>query len=349
MRSITDRLFFSLIGAMASCTVSANAVAAPPTKPVASTTAVAATAPKTTNAKALIKSGESKYLAGDYSGALSDFTSADTQKPSAETARYIGLCEDKLGHLAEAISAYQKFVAAPSPELAAQVDPIKARVAEIQATPGKLHVEANPASTLVAIDGSAATQTVPVDLNLPPGHHTLHFSAADHIAKDYELDIVFASSQKMSVTLEDAPVPVVVAPPPAPPPQAPIAPPPPPPPSGLSRQTVAIFAGGLAVVGAGLGAAFGIVALSNKSDFDKNPTYDSGNNAKDFAVYSDAAFGAAAVLAVTSVIFFVTDNNDTPATSPNPSAFKSPSVSPKFSAAPMMTPHGGGASAMVRF
>jgi hypothetical protein len=115
-----------------------------------------------------------------------------------------------------------------------------------------------------------------------------------------------------------------------------------PPHHGVSRKVVAVAAGGLAIVAAGIGTAFGVIALNDKNDFDKNPTFDKGNQANDFAVYCDTALGAAAVLGVTSIILFATDHDDAPVTSSSKNA-------PTFSAAPMMTPHGGGASALLRF
>ncbi len=338
---ITKPLFFGGIIALA-CAWPTSTFAAPPAAKPGDAQTVA---PKLKSPSALVKSGEAKYLAGDYAGALAEFTDADAQKPSPQTARYIGLCQDKLGHLSEAIAAYKRFLIAPSPDLAAQVDPIRARVSEILATPGKIHVETTPAGATVKVDETSTTSTGPADLTLAPGKHTLHVAAENHIAKDHDIDVSYASTQTVNVTLDDAPpppAPVVVAPPPPPtPPPQPALPPPPPRPHDLSRKLVAFTAGGLAIVAAGVGAAFGIVALSDKHDFDQNPTFDEGNQANDFAVYCDTALGAAAVLGVTSLILIATDHDDSPGATT--------SSAPKFTAAPMMTPHGGGASALLRF
>jgi tetratricopeptide (TPR) repeat protein len=339
MKRITKPLFFGRIIALA-CVCPTSAFAAPP--PAKSVDAQTV-APKMKAPQVLVKSGEAKYLAGDYSGALADFTDADAQKPSPQTARYVGLCQDKLGHLSEAIAAYKRFLIAPPADLAAQGDPIRARVSEILATPGKIHVETTPAGALVSVDGSSTTATGPTDLSIAPGKHTLHVTTENHVAKDHDIDVSYASTQTVNVALDDAPpppAPVVVAPPPPP---HPAAPPPPPPHHDLSRTFVAITAGGLAVVAAGIGTAFGVIALSDKNDFDKNPTFDKGNQANDFAVYCDTALGAAAVLGATSIILFLSDHDDASGTS------NATSNAPKFSAAPMMTPHGGGASALLRF
>jgi hypothetical protein len=335
MTRITKHLFFAGILAM-SCACPVSAFAAKPAE-------AQTPAPKSKAPQALVKSGEAKYLAGDYSGALADFSDADAQKPSPQAARYIGLCQDKLGRLSEAVAAYKRFLIAPSPELAPQVDPIRGRVSEILATPGKIHVDTTPAGATVKVDDATTISIGPADLTLAPGKHTLHVSAENHIAKDYDIDVSYASTQTVNVTLDDAPPPppVVVAPPPPTP--NPVAPSPlAPPHHGVSRKVVAVAAGGLAIVAAGIGTAFGVIALNDKNDFDKNPTFDKGNQANDFAVYCDTALGAAAVLGVTSIILFATDHDDAPVTSSSKNA-------PTFSAAPMMTPHGGGASALLRF
>jgi hypothetical protein len=115
------------------------------------------------------------------------------------------------------------------------------------------------------------------------------------------------------------------------------------PPGPVSRTTVAYVAGGIAIVGLGLGTAFGIAALDAKSTFDKSPTLDKGNQATDFAVYSDIAFGSAVILGVTSLVLFLTDS---------PDACPPPIVARgglSFSATPTVTAHGAGAGATIRF
>jgi len=136
-----------------------------------------------------------------------------------------------------------------------------------------------------------------------------------------------------------------------PPPPVPLMVAPPPPPSeGPSRKVVALYAGGFAVVAAGAGTVFGILALNNKSNFDKNPTHESADYGNEYAYLCDAAFAGAVLAGVTSVLLYL--HHDTPP-SPLPTS-STPAVAGKsaaftFTAAPIVTLHGAGAGAVLRF
>src|SRR6476660_8557378 len=60
--------------------------------------------------------GEKKFKAGDYAGALVDFQAADSIKQTPHAARYIGLCQDNLGHYQDAVAAYERFLANVPPK-----------------------------------------------------------------------------------------------------------------------------------------------------------------------------------------------------------------------------------------
>jgi len=111
---------------------------------------------------------------------------------------------------------------------------------------------------------------------------------------------------------------------------------------------------GLAIVALGFGTGFGIAALGNKSDFDKecpcppggrtSSTADAGENN---ALVADMMFGVAITLGVTSaVLFFTKDEDDKPkAARLVPAARSKVTITPM----PMVGPHSGGAGALVRF
>jgi len=110
-----------------------------------------------------------------------------------------------------------------------------------------------------------------------------------------------------------------------------------------SHRTVAFVFAGLAVVGVGVGTTFGILALNGKSDFERTPTVAGANTANQEAILADVAFGVAAIAAVTSVVLFVRDDGAGDASSPKPASPVS------FQFAPIVSPHGGGAGALLRF
>jgi hypothetical protein len=112
----------------------------------------------------------------------------------------------------------------------------------------------------------------------------------------------------------------------------------------------AYVAGGLAIVAAGVGTAFGVIALNDKSDFQRSPTFAKADQGNDFAAYADASFGAAVLLGATSIVLFLAtgDGPATPAAQPATVASRKTFT---FEASPVLFPHGkgGGAGAVLRF
>ncbi len=307
------------------------------------------------DAKKAYTDGEKKFKANDYANALADFLAADGVKQTPQAARYIGLCHDNLGHLQDAVVAYERFLADVPPKLAEQGDEIKRRVAAIKAIPGKVHVETTPPGATIALDGKVLPATTPTDVDAPPGRHTFKLSAENRVPQEKDLDVAFASKQDLRAELEEKP-----APPPPPPPPEPVAalpaPPPPPPVVEKSSSVVpALVTGGLAVVALGVGTVFGVMALSDKSDFDKSPTAAKADDGENHALIADMAFGVAVTLGVTSaVLFFSSGSSGASAQASKPVlAAKATSTlklkSKDFSFTPIVTPHGGGAGATLRF
>lgn len=296
--------------------------------------------------------GETKFKAGDYAGALVDFQAADSVKSTPQAARYIGLCHDNLGHFADAVTAYERFLANVPAKMATQGDEIRARVAAIKLLPGKVHVASDPAGAAVAVDGKLQPSVTPADVEVPPGHHTLHLTASGHDPADKDVDVTFASRQDVTVTLPASappPPPVVAVVP------APIAPPadaPPPPPSTQHSTVPAWITGGLAVAAAGVGTVFGILALNDKSKFDSGPTESLADDGENKALIADMAFGVAVTLGVTSAVLFLSHDDSPPpaaAASATPRAKRANADTFSITPAPIVTPHGAGAGALIRF
>ncbi len=333
-----------------------DATKKPTTSAASGTTATAK--PDINEAKKRYASGEKKFKAGDFAGALDDFSAADAIKSTPQSARYVGLTDDKLGKFSDAVTAYDKFLADVPPKMTKEADETRAREAEIKAMPGKLHVDATPAGAQVRVDSSNAAgkpaQAVPADLELAPGKYQVHVSADGYTAKDQDVDVTFASQQQLKIDLEPAPAP------PPPPPVVAVAPPPPTPapaqplPPEPRSKVPAYVTGGLAIVAAGVGTVFGILALGDKSDFDKNPTSSTADDGENHALIADMAFGVAITFGVTSAVLFLTKDE---ALQPPPAA--QTSLQKKIAAekahklkivpAPIVTPHSAGAGALIRF
>jgi hypothetical protein len=305
------------------------------------------------SAKKHYSDGEKKFNAGDYAGAVAEFQAANEVKGTPQAERYIGLAEDKLGHLQSAAEWYDKFLAHVPEKMASMGDEIRKREAEIKATPGKVRIESTPPGAAVTIDDKPQAAPTPTDVELAPGSHKVKFTAPGRLPSEKQIDVAFASTQTVTAALEGEPPP----PPPPPPPVAaaePPPPPPPPPPPQPRSLVPAYVTGGLAVVAAGVGAVFGVMALNDKSSFDKNPTTSTADNGDTHALISDMSFGVALTFGVTSAVLFLT-KDEPPATSQvsghtttaRADARKKSAVT--VQPVPVVGPHEGGAGLLLRF
>jgi len=311
----------------------------------------AATKPDLAAAKKHYGEGDKKYKAGDFAAALVEFKAATDIKSTPQAERYIGMTEDNLGHYAAAAEWYDRFLAHVPEKLASEGDEIKKRDAEIKALPGKVHIESVPAGANVTVDDKPQATPAPVDVELPPGSHTVKVAAQGRLPAEKQIDVGFASTQTVSVALDPAP-PAAPAPPPpvamAPPP--PLAPPPPPPPEPRSKVP-AYITGGLAIAAAGVGTVFGVLALNDHSNFEKTPTTQIADNGDTHSLISDMSFGVAITFGVTSAVLFLTkDEAPAPVTSKDTTTEKASKRSAMtITPTPMVGPHSGGAGFTMQF
>jgi PEGA domain len=319
-------------------------------------------------AKQHFDDGEAKFRARDYGGAEIDFRIANNIKATPQAERYIGRCLDELGRLQSAAEWYDKFLAHAPDKMAVLADKTRRRLLAIRATPGKVHVESNPVGAAVTIDGKREAEPAPLDVELSPGPHTIGLAAPGRTKLERVIDVAFASAQTVSADLEAEAAPPEAASEPvaaeatdeAPPPQAQPAEAEAGPVEAPSRIP-AYVTGGVAVVAAGVGAIFGVMALNDKATFDSTPSRQNADTRNVHALIADLALGSALALGITSVILFVTSRGPS---APADKTAKPPVVkggSPRKSdaangatvltltAAPMVGPHSGGAALVVRF
>jgi len=179
-------------------------------------------------------------------------------------------------------------------------------------------------------------------------------TAVGHLPGSKPVDVAFASTQTVSVELEPEPAPApatppVVAVPPAPTPAPVVAAPP-----EVHSLVPAIVTGGLAVAAAAVGTVFGIIALDNKSDFDKNPTTQTADDGDTHALIADMAFGVALTFGVTSAVLFLTKDESVTQTSSTHATTTAKAGTEKktavrFTPTPIVGPHTGGAGLLLRF
>jgi hypothetical protein len=322
-----------------------------PAKPAAA----AAAKPDLAAAKKHYGDGDKKFKDGDYAGALAEFTQANDIKSTPQAERYLGMSEDALRHFQAAADWYDKFLAHAPEKMGAQADEIKKRVAEIKAMPGKVHIESNPVGASVSVDDKPQAAPTPADVELAPGPHKIKLTSQGRLPAEKQVDVAFASTQTVSADLDpessSAPPSAVAAAPLAP---APAAPPPPPPPPAPRSKVPAYVTGGLAIAAAGVGTVFGVMALGNKSDYDKAPSTSTADSGDTHALIADMAFGVALTFGVTSAVLFLTGDE-----APAPSAATGKALTAKagdggkstitITPTPIVGPHSGGAGFLVRF
>ncbi len=322
--------------------------AASPTAPPAGTAQAPAAPPSAADLAAAKKhyaEGEKRFKAGDMAGALPEFKAANDVKATPQAERFIGLCEDALGHYAAASEWFDKFLAHVPDKMGAQADEVRKRSAEIHAMPGKVHVVTNPPGASVLIDDKPQPGPTPFDVDLAPGPHVLKFTEPGRLPADKTVDVTFASAPAVTVDLEPEP-------PPPPPPPAPVAatpppPPPPPAPPPEPRSKVPAFVtGGLAVAAAGVGVVFGVLALNDKSKFDKTPTTQTADDGDTHSLIADMAFGIAITFGVTSAVLFLTKDEPPPA---NASADPPKKSAITITPTPFVGPHSGGVGFVAQF
>jgi hypothetical protein len=227
-----------------------------------------------------------------YEEALAQFDKAYRLSGSWKVLGNIGLCSLKLERDGEAITAYEKYLTEGGKEIDAdERAQVERDISALKAQVVHLHVELPPGATRLFDDRTSAQGTHVVneyafgapaaDLGLHPGRHALSVRLA---TGEVKWDVNLEPSATASHRFE-----------PAASPHAPESPPP-------SRGSLApgLVVGGLGAVGVGVGAVFGLKAMSNKNDSDGHcvgtscdPTgLDLRHDAKSAATISNVAFAA---------------------------------------------------------
>ena len=326
---------------------------------------------KKDEAKKAFGEGKTRFDKADYENSLACFKLADAYVPGAQPKYRVAASHDKLGHVAEAVAAYEAFLAfvgpTPDDKFKEIVADAKTRHAALKATPSKVKIATTPAALpnmKVTVDGVAQPG---LELTLAPGKHTVVVSADGYDASTQQIEVGFAETRDVSVTLNKAAEPVATVAPTAtaaptttavasaPTATATATTGPVQPPTEKSNIPAYVTLG-LAGAGAVVGGIFGGLALSSKSDFDKTPTVEKADETDRNALIADMSFAVALTFGVTGAVLLLTDTGSsttaapakTGTTGPQKSA-KKPTLPRGFVAAPYASPNGGGAAARFTF
>ncbi len=329
----------------------ASAADAPPKATTGKTDAAAAAKPPTKKQKDAARKayaeGEKAYNSGDYATAVVAFQKANDAIKSPQADYWIAKSLDQQNKTADAIAAYESFLAGPDSSKVGEqkLNDAKARLEALKATlPAEVTVETDPALSSVFVDGAPQQGEAPMTLKLTPGKHRITVSSNGYQTKDLDIDVKGGEQQKQTIALIKEPPPVAAAVVAAPPPPAP--PPPPPPPPEEHSMVPAYVTIGIAGAAAVVGTVFGVKALSSKSDFDKHPTTKTADDTERSALIADMAFGVAITLGVTGIVLLTSDDSPPPAKA---ASHLAPTKRARLDILPYAGPKGGGASAKLTF
>jgi tetratricopeptide (TPR) repeat protein len=250
--------------------------------------------------------GQELYRAGNFADALSAFQSAEAARPSPATEYNIGRCQERLGRPADAVAAYERYLA-EAPD-APDHDAVVEHVAELRRqipAEGHLSVSVEPPGATVTVD-QAQPVPAPVDKFLPAGRHVVlaEFSGYAPARRDVELEA--GGSLQLELTLRPLDAPPLSRAPEAAVRQEIPAPTPRSIPGERKWTYVALSA---AVVAVGVGLAFGASAQSAQDQLHSRihtqaaaqQLYDTANAR---AVAANSFYAGAAVAGATAVTLF---------------------------------------------
>ncbi|HYO98407.1 MAG TPA: PEGA domain-containing protein [Polyangiaceae bacterium] len=286
--------------------------------------------------------GEKAFAAGDYATAQTAFAEANQLIASPHAQYWMAKSLDQQSKFAEAVAAYESFIASPDASRAGEDKIIEARgrVIELkQQLVAHVEVITTPAGAVVSVDGKPQPGTTPLTLQLPPGPHRLTLSATGYETREVELEAKPGEKleQRLELAAVPPPAPPVAEPPPLP---APVLPPPAPEKRSMTPAFITLAIG---AAGSGLRSFVGIMALSAKSDYDDRPSASAADDTERNALISDMAFGVAITLGVTGIVLLTSSD---PGPRENTSARRQPL---KVELDGYAGRTGGGASARLRF
>lgn len=203
------------------------------------------------------REGREAFKEGDYQRALDLFRKSNDLYPATGTLLNLALCEARLGQLAAARRHLQEVI----PQLASGDERLAVanrELADVEARFPKLriHLEDGAEGAQVSLDGAIASVRLGADMPVDPGRHVVEVSAPGREPRRYQITLEAGSRTVLAVGFgPDTGV--------APAPEAEEGG------AGSGRRIAGFVVGGLGVVGLGVGAVTGVMALNKKSEVDE--------------------------------------------------------------------------------
>ena len=271
-------------------------------------------------AEALFEAGRAAMEKGDFASACPRFGESERLDPAPGTLLNLADCEEHLGHLARAWEAWKEALATLPPS-DARLPAAKTRERAIESRVPRLtltRAPGAPGETIARRDKveiHAASFDVPLPVN--PGDHTIVVTAPGREAKTTVVTMKEGETRTLPVE-PGPPLPLSSTTPPSSTQSlSPSTPPSPststPPPSPW--RPLGFITGAVGLAGIGVGSAFGIAAISDKSTVDANcfgakgctqPGADAASAGRTNAILSDVGFAAGGTLLAVGVLFVLT-------------------------------------------
>jgi hypothetical protein len=292
-------------------------------------------------ARAAFEAAQKAYEEQNYALAYDQFRRAYELIPSPHAEYWMASSLDLQGREREAARAYQTFLSHPAAQHVGEdkMAEARARLAELQAKlPARVTVTTEPAGAQVSVDGQIQAGTTPLTVELPAGTHRIEASLPGYVPLTTELQVAGGDDVEQRMALEAEP------PPPPPVEEAPAGPATAAEPAERSMLPAYITLG-LAGAGVVTGTLFGLKALSDRSDFNDNPTTKAADDVERNALIADMAFGVAITLGITGIVLLTSDDTEAEQTA----KAKKKAGASSFAFAPVVSPQLGGAAARFTF
>jgi hypothetical protein len=272
-----------------------------------------------TSAQDQFRQGRDALKKGDYATALKLFRKSQELLPTPGTLLNLANCEKELGLLASARQHFQQALAQLPDSDADRIGFVKQSLAALELRIPRLQIKlasGGVAGARVMLDDAVVpSASLSTNLMVDPGKHVIVVSASNLPDRRYETTLEEGKSASITVepgARESAPAPVVLAKPTPPPPAAP-------PPSTSGKRIAGFVLGSIGVAGLGAGAVTGVMALSKKSELEKecpNPMMCNSqgvakaSQGKTLSLVSTASLIAGGVAVGVGVILVVTGGNE---------------------------------------
>ncbi len=307
-------------------------------------------APPTTKreqARAAYFAGKSAFAAGDFAQAEAQFTLANSLIPAVRAQFWRAMSIANQNKVQLALHALTNLLAQPdlsslTPE---QIEEAKRRQKELQSTPAEVMLGTEPAGAKLTVSGVPIQSPTPVPLRLAPGQHVITVELEGYVSQRFLLTA--EPGAKISPVIKLTPVPASKTPALSPPPLEPQGP--------LDEYAAqrskvpAIVTLGIAGVSGVIGTIFGLKALSEKSDFDDDPTTEGADDVERNALIADMAFGVTLTLGITGAVLLLSEEPGGQASLGGKFVGGHRKASPRLTFAPFVAPTAAGAAASLKF